>query len=342
VSALAALRNRGVQAGLASAVLFGVAAPLAALLLGSASPWMVAALLYLGSGVGLSVLRLATRAPRPGLPRADVPWLGGAILAGGVLAPVLLMLGLTGMPASSASLLLTAEGVFTAVIAWVAFRENVDRRVLLGFGAILAGVVLLAWQGEVGGAALWPTAAVLGACLLWGVDNNLTRRVSLHDATWLAAVKGWVAGSVNLVLALMVGGSLPTPGVVVLTGMLGLLSYGISLALFVVALRGLGTARAGAYFSVAPFVGALLAVLLGDPVTWQLVAAGLLIALGVWLHLTERHDHAHVHAPVVHAHPVIPDEHHAGPPAAQATEHTHSELRHDHPHYPDAHHRHEH
>jgi drug/metabolite transporter (DMT)-like permease len=319
-----------------------MAAPLAALLLGSASPWMVAALLYLGSGLGLGAWRVVTRAAPPKLPRADVPWLAGAIVAGGVLAPVLLMVGLTSMPASSASLLLTAEGVFTAVLAWVAFRENVDGRVLLGFASILAGVVLLAWQGEVGGSTLLPTVAVLGACLLWGIDNNLTRRVSLHDATWLAAVKGLVAGSVNLVLALVLGGALPAAGVMLAAGALGLVSYGISLALFVVALRGLGTARAGAYFSVAPFVGAVLAVLLGDPVTWQLVVAGVLIALGVWLHLTERHEHVHRHAPVVHAHPIHPDDHHGGPTRPAPTVHEHPEQRHDHPHYPDAHHRHEH
>lgn len=313
-AARAALGNPGVRAGLASAFLFGAAAPLAQRLLSGTSPWMLAALLYLGSGVGLAVHRRITRAPAVRLPRGDLPWLAGAILAGGVLAPVLLMAGLTAMPASSASLLLTAEGVFTALLAWVVFAENVDLRVGLGLAAILAGAVLLAWSGSVEVAALWPALAVLGACLLWAVDNNLTRRVSAHDATWLAALKGGVAGSMNLVLALLVGSAVPAPAVALAAAGLGLLSYGVSLVLFIVALRHLGTARAGAYFSTAPFVGATLAIALGDPVTWQLVLAGGLMALGVWLHLTEQHGHEHLH----------PDG------------------RHTHLHYPDAEHRHEH
>lgn len=337
----AALRDPGVRAALASAALFGAAAPLAAMLLRGTGPWMLAALLYLGAGLGLVVQRRITRAPAVRLPRQDVPWLVAAIASGGVAAPVLLMAGLTAMPASSASLLLTAEGAFTAILAWVVFRENVDLRVALGFGSILAGVVLLAWPaGGVNGPALWPALAVLAACLLWAMDNNLTRRVSLTDATWLAAVKGCAAGSVNLALALLLGAQLPAVGVVLAAGALGLVSYGVSLVLFVLALRRLGTARTGAYFSVAPFVGACLAVALGDPITWRLVAAGLLMALGIWLHLTERHEHRHAHPAVVHSHAVVVDTHHDGIPAAGP--HAHAEVEHSHPHYPDAHHRHRH
>jgi drug/metabolite transporter (DMT)-like permease len=315
---LGALRDPGVRAALASAGLFGVAAPLAQLLLEGTSPWMLAALLYLGAGIGLVGYRLLTGAPAVHLPRGDVPWLAAAVAAGGVVAPVLLMVGLTAMPASSASLVLTAEGAFTAALAWVVFRENVDRRVGLGFGAILAGVVLLAWP----------------------IDNNLTRKVSLTDATWLAGLKGCVAGSVNLVLALALGSSLPAIGVLVAAGGLGLASYGVSLVLFVLALRRLGTARTGAYFSVAPFVGACLAVALGDPVTWQLVVAGALMALGIWLHLTERHEHVHVHPALVHRHTFVADAHHD--PAMGDGPHAHPATRHQHPHYPDAHHQHPH
>lgn len=335
-----AMRDPGVRAALASAALFGIAAPLAQRLLDGQSPWMLAALLYLGAGIGLVGYRRLTRAPAARLPRADQPWFAAAIAAGGIAAPVLLLAGLSAMPAASASLLLTTEGAFTAGIAWLVLGENVDRRVLLGFAAILSGVVVLAWPSGPVAVGLWPSLAVLGACLLWAIDNNLTRRVSLNDATWLAAVKGCVAGSANLVLALLVGGALPSLPVAVASGVLGFLSYGVSLVLFVVALRHLGTARTGAYFSVAPFVGACLAVLMGDRLTWQLVLAGVLMAVGIWLHLTERHVHEHAHAAVVHRHPLLADDHHA--PHGEGGEHTHSPVTHSHEHYPDAHHRHGH
>ncbi|MFC8681337.1 EamA family transporter [Microbacterium ureisolvens] len=345
----AALSNRGVQAALAAALLFGAGTPLAKLLLGDVSPWMLAGLLYCGSGLGLTIVRLVRRAERVHLGRAEVLPLTGAILAGGVAAPVLLMLGLSHMPASGASLLLNAEGVFTAVLAWMVFRENVDRRVALGMLAIVAGAVILSIPtgAEVGEA--WPSLAVLAACLCWGVDNNLTRMVALNDATWLAAVKGIVAGPVNLVLAFALGATLPALGLTAAALGVGFLAYGVSLALFIVGMRHVGTARAGAYFSVAPFFGALLAVALGEPLTWQLVVAGLLMALGVWLHLTERHGHQHTHERLTHDHWHTHDEHHQHEhpePVPAGTRHrhphTHEPMTHSHEHYPDAHHRHTH
>ena len=342
--------QQGIPAALGAAVLFGASTPLAKLLLGSISPWLLAGLLYLGSGLGLTLYRLLSRAPRVRLPREEIGWLLGAVLAGGVVAPVLLMLGLAGMPASGASLLLNAEGVFTALLAWFAFRENVDRRIALGMVAIIAGALVLGWTGEARFGALWPALAVLGACLAWGLDNNLTRKVSLHDAVWLAAVKGLVAGAVNLTLALLLGATLPA--LPLLTGilLLGLLAYGVSLTLFVVALRHLGTARTGAYFSVAPFFGAVLAiVLLDEPVTWPLLLAGALMALGVWLHLTEHHQHEHQHTLLEHAHEHTHDEHHqhahdssVAPGTRHSHWHRHEPLAHTHAHFPDAHHQHGH
>jgi drug/metabolite transporter (DMT)-like permease len=176
----------------------------------------------------------------------------GAIVSGGIVGPVLLMLGLTGMQASGASLLLNAEGVFTALLAWFAFKENFDRRIALGMLAIVTGSMVLSWPGEARFAGVWPALAILGACSAWGIDNNLTRKVSLTDATWIASVKGLVAGSVNLILAMVLGASLPSLPSLTGTMVVGFLAYGVSLALFVVALRHLGTARTGAYFSVAP------------------------------------------------------------------------------------------
>lgn len=347
---MSSLRNPGVQAALAAALLFGAGTPIAKMLLSDVSPWMLAVLLYLGSGVGLGTYRLIRRAPRPHLNRRELLPLAGAVFFGGLVGPVLLMFGLLGMPASGASLLLNAEGVATALLAWFVFTENFDRRVALGMAAIVAGAVVLSWPGQADFTGIWPSLAILGACLAWGIDNNLTRKVALHDATWLAAVKGLVAGPVNLVLAFALGAVLPpllNVGAAMLTG---LLAYGISLVLFIVALRHIGTARAGAYFSIAPFFGAVLAIALGDPLTIPLLIAGALMALGVWLHLTERHEHPHTHEPFAHDHwHTHPDEHHAhehAEPVAAGTRHghphVHAELTHTHEHYPDSHHRHSH
>lgn len=345
----AGLQQPGVAAALAAAVLFGAATPFAKLLLGTIDPWLLAGLLYLGSGIGLTLYRHLRHAAAAHLSRKEWPWLAGAILAGGIIAPVLLMFGLTGMPASGAALLLNAESVFTALLAWFAFRENVDRRIALGMLAIVTGAVVLSVPTGAQLAGLWPALAILGACLAWGVDNNLTRRVSLTDATWVASVKGWVSGLVNLGLALTLGAPLPAMPGLAAALVIGFLAYGVSLSLFVVGLRHLGTARTGAYFSVAPFCGALLAVLMGEPVTLPLLAAGALMALGTWLHLTERHVHRHMHEEMVHSHEHSHDEHHLhehDTPVAPGTRHSHPHrhepLIHAHPHFPDAHHRHGH
>lgn len=343
-------RNQGVLAALAAALLFGAGTPLAKLLLGQTSPWLLASLLYLGSGIGLLVLRIARRARPVKLPKAEIRWLVGAIISGGMIGPVLLMWGLSHIPASGASLLLNAEGVFTVLIAWFVFRENFDRRIALGMGFIVSGVLVLAWPGESRFGEALPTLAILGACLAWAIDNNLTRQVSLADADFIAMLKGLVAGTTNLVLALFAGAALPGMSASLLAGALGFMSYGLSLTLFVVALRHLGTARTGAYFSIAPFIGALVAIpLLGEKITVQLIVTGVLMGLGVWLHVTERHEHEHIHEPGDHEHMHAHDAHHQHShdmPIPHGTQHSHphghEELKHTHPHFPDTYHRHEH
>lgn len=343
------LRQTGVPAALGAALLFGAGTPFAKLLLHNVNPWLLAGLLYLGSGVGLTLYRLLTRAPTVRLSPQEAPWFVGAILSGGVVGPVLLMLGLTGMPASGASLLLNAEGVFTALLAWFAFKENFDRRIALGMVVIVVGALILSWPGEARFAGMWPALAIMAACFAWGIDNNLTRKVSLTDATWIASVKGLTAGTVNLTLALIAGASLPPLPNLGGAMAVGFLAYGVSLALFVVALRHLGTARTGAYFSVAPFFGALLALAMGEAITLPLVLAGSLMALGIWLHLTERHEHEHTHDMLLHEHEHVHDEHHQHPhgyPVAPGTKHSHRHVHevmtHSHSHFPDAHHRHKH
>lgn len=349
------LNVTGIPAALLAALLFGASTPLAKLLLLRVDAWMLAALLYLGSGLGLLVLRRLRRSPGVRLARGEARWLAGAVLSGGVVAPVLLMWGLTAMPASGASLLLNAEGVLTALLAWFVFRENLDRRVALGMLAIVAGALVLSWPsaGNVEFADLWPTLAVLGACLGWALDNNLTRKVALADASWLAMMKGLIAGATNLALGLSLGASWPGWGVVAGAALLGFVSYGASLTLFVLALRHLGTARTGACFSVAPFFGALLAlVLIDEPLTGALLWGGGLMAIGVVLHLTERHEHEHSHDSMEHDHAHqhgVGDEHHAhehdervAPGVRHSHWHRHAGLTHTHAHFPDAHHRHGH
>jgi drug/metabolite transporter (DMT)-like permease len=344
------MRRRAIAYALLSAALFGASTPVAKVLLGETSPWLLAGLLYLGSGLGLLLLRIATRAAPPRLAPNERGWLAGAVVAGGVVAPVLLMYGLTRVPASGASLLLNAEGLFTALIAWFLFRENFDRRIAAGMLAIVAGAIVLSWPGEARFDAIWPALAVLGACLAWGLDNNLTRRVSLSDATFIAMAKGLAAGAVNVALAWAAGSTLPRAAPLAGALGVGFLSYGISLTLFVLALRDLGTARTGAYFSTAPFAGALLALaVLHEPLSWQLCAAGVLMAVGVWLHVSERHEHAHAHEALEHAHEHEHDAHHqhahdgeVAPGVRHSHAHRHEPMTHTHPHFPDAHHRHEH
>jgi drug/metabolite transporter (DMT)-like permease len=344
--------GHAVVLALASAALFGASTPLAKLLLGEISPWVLAGLLYLGSGIGLGAWLLLRRPARQShaLSRADWPWLAGAIACGGVAGPVLLMSGLARLDASAASLLLNLEAVFTAAIAWTVFRENVDRRIFLGMLAIVAGGLLLSLGEAPGAGTPLGAALVAAACLAWALDNNLTRRVSGGDAALIACLKGLVAGGANLSLAAIAGASLPGPSLIAMAGALGLAGYGVSLVLFIVALRHLGTARTAAYFSVAPFFGAALALLLlGErpgPAFW---AAGALMAAGVWLHATERHEHEHGHDTLDHAHPHVHDEHHRHEhdlawdgKEPHAHPHRHGPLVHSHPHYPDLHHRHSH
>jgi len=347
------MRRPAIAYALLSAALFGASTPLAKLLIGSVDPLLLAGLLYLGSGVGLGAWLLARSFDKASRTRSAIrgwPWLMAAIAAGGIVGPALLMYGLARMDAATSSLLLNLEPVVTALLAWVVFRENVDARVFTGMTVIVGGGALLSWEHVPQAGSFSGPLLIAGACLAWAIDNNLTRRVSGGDAAVLAAIKGCGAGAVNLSLALAMGAALPAPGSIALAGVIGLLGYGVSLTLFIMALRELGTARTSAYFSVAPFFGAALAIaLLREPATPAFWAAAGLMALGVWLHVTERHEHAHVHKPLTHDHPHVHDEHHrhahdfdwdGGEPHAHV--HRHDALRHRHPHYPDLHHRHEH
>jgi drug/metabolite transporter (DMT)-like permease len=346
--------QNGIAYALASAMLFGISTPLAKILVGSVSPVMLAGLLYAGSGLGLLLLlgwrRLSTKGAAPiSMPRGNEwGWLAAAILLGGVFGPLALMYGLSTTPASAASLLLNVEAVLTALIAWFLFGENFDRRIAFGMLAIVAGGVVLAWSPRDATSVSSGALFIVAACACWALDNNLTRKTSTSDAVLIAGLKGMVAGAVNLTLALLLGQRVAAIGTLVAAGIVGFLGYGVSLVLFVLALRHLGSARAGAYFSVAPFFGTVVALLLGDTMTWQLIVAGALMVSGVWLHLTERHAHEHVHEYLEHTHAHVHDQHpqHAHDawygPEPHTHFHVHEPQIHRHPHYPDVHHRHPH
>jgi drug/metabolite transporter (DMT)-like permease len=347
--------RRPIGLALLAALLFGVTTPAAKALLSETDPWLLAGLLYLGSGIGLGMARLVMRAVgrasrEAPLRRADVPWLAGAIACGGGIGPGLLMLGLAGGSASQASLLLNLEGVLTALLAWLIFHEHIDARIAIGMGLITLGAVVLAWRPGAGLALDRSALFVAAACLAWAVDNNLTRRISGGDAGLIATLKGLVAGGVNLLIAVVGGAPWPSPRAAIVSGVVGLFGYGLSVMLFVRALRELGAARTGAYFSTAPFLGTVLAIVaLGEPVSGRLVVGGFLMGAGVWLHLSERHAHAHAHEALAHEHRHTHDAHHdhtheSGAPAGEPHSHwhVHPAQDHTHRHYPDLHHGHPH
>jgi len=340
-------------AALGAAVLFGASTPFTKGLADEVSPVMLAGLLYLGSGIGLWSIRIARhRGIGASLLRAhEWPWLIGAIAAGGILGPILLMYGLSRTSAGAASLLLNLEFVFTALLAWMVFRENAGRRIVLGMALIVAGGAVLTFaSGSAGQSTPVGETAIAAACLCWALDNNLTRKVSGFDATFIAGTKGLVAGITNLSLALFLGATLPAARLTAEAMAIGLLGYGMSLVLFVIALRGLGSARTGAYFSTAPFIGAAIAVVaLDEPLSVRFVVSALLMGLGVWLHLIEHHDHEHTHDATTHTHVHLHDLHHRHPHAfawdgtePHLHEHQHEAMVHRHPHYPDVNHAHRH
>lgn len=346
--------NTGIACALLGAALFGASTPIAKLLVGEIGPLMLAGLLYAGSGLGLGlwlVLRRWIRpaADHPGLAAADYKWLAGAVVSGGVIGPVFLMLGLSAASASTVSLLLNLEGVFTALLAWFVFKENFDRRVMLGMVLIVCGGLALSWPSG-GISTSLPALAVAAACLCWAIDNNLTRKISAGDSVQIAGIKGLAAGAVNLCASAAFGAARPTVDSMLAAAAVGFLGYGVSLALFVVALRLLGTARTGAYFAAAPFIGAAASfALLGEVPDALFWLAAVLIAAGVALHLSEHHRHLHHHEALVHEHSHTHDEHHRHEHhfAWDGTEphshpHAHVPVSHSHEHYPDIHHRHGH
>lgn len=335
-----------------AAILFGMSAPLAKLLLGGIEPIILAGLLYVGCGLGLLAFKGFQKAQggqsEAGLGREDVPWLVGAIFAGGVAAPIVLLFSLQSTPGATASLLLNFEGVATTLIAALVFREAVGRRTAVAVAAVTAGSIFLSWDGSGSWGLSLGALGVMAACVLWGIDNNLTRQISAKDGATIVLVKGLGAGTFSLLLGSLLGNAWPTWGSVVGALLLGCLSYGLSLLLFVRALRGLGAARTSVLFGTAPLAGVLMSfVLLHERPSALFLFGFVWMLAGMALLLIESHGHIHRHDAAEHDHSHDHDEHHdhshdepvSGP---HSHHHRHDPTEHEHAHAPDIHHRHDH
>jgi len=343
-----------IQAMLA-AFLFGASAPLSKLLLAEISPVLLAALLYLGSGIGLLCVKLMEKTvhgeqKEARLARSDWPWLFGAILAGGVIAPIMLMTSLRHAPAATASLLLNFEGVATTLIAVIVFKEAIGRHAWWGIGLITVASILLSTDFTNKWGFSFSALGVLAACVMWGVDNNLTRNISAKDPLVIVTVKGLGAGLVSLIIAFSLGITFPSLGVTLLALLLGSLSYGLSIFLFIYALRGLGAGRTSALYSTAPIAGILLSLIIFREIPGIFFFIALLVmASGAYILLMEEHDHVHVHENIVHDHRhILHDGHHLHEHVVERARrshshiHTHDILEHTHDHAPDIQHRHPH
>ncbi len=340
---------------LVAALLFGASAPIAKFLLGEIEPIPLAAFLYLGSGLGLSGIKLFQRmrardeVQEASIRKAGLGWLLGAILAGGVAAPITLLFSLQNTPAATASLLLNFEGVATTLIAFVAFKEAISRRAWGAISLMTLASILLSFNlsGEWGFSL--GALGILAACVLWGLDNNFTRNICAKDPLVIVTIKGLGAGSFSLVLALIQGHTLPAWGSILGALGLGSLSYGVSIVLFIHAMRGLGAARTSALFSTAPIAGILLSFLIFHEMpSWLFVIALPVMVVGAIMFINDEHEHAHTHEMILHdhAHAHDDDHHdhdHEGEFAGKhAHTHRHASLTHAHHHMPDIHHRHIH
>ena len=344
--------------GLTAACLFGVSAPFAKLLLSEIGPLTLASLLYLGAGLGLLIAApgahwkgdtVAGRA-EAALRRGDLPLVAGAVLTGGILGPLLLMVGLERVSAVSGSLLMNLEPPLTIFLAVVWFREHLGLRQAGATALILAGASIVAARPGDLGAEWLGVAAIAGSSLSWAIDTNLSQLLSARDPVALSRIKGLAGGACLLAAALVRGERPPSLRVAGAALFLGWVCYGMSAVLFVRSLRLLGAARVAAYFATAPFLGALAAVpVLGERLTRADVGAMLIMAGGVVALMRETHDHAHAHEALEHDHAHLHDDHHrhdhpgggdsSGP---HAHPHRHVPLVHAHPHAPDLHHRHDH
>jgi drug/metabolite transporter (DMT)-like permease len=338
-------RARGAALGLASALLFGLAAPASKLLLRQTQPLLLASLLYLGAGGAFLLVRRGRAEAK--LARADAPALLGSVLFGAALAPVLLLWGLSRVSGLGGSLLLNLEAPFTMLFAVLLFGEHLSRRELVAAALVVLGGALLGARGALQASAAGAAAIAL-ACAFWAIDNNLSARLALKDPVQVLRIKALCAGAANLVLALAVGQRLAAASVVAGALALGAASYGLSLLLYLKAQRALGAARQAVLFAAAPFAGAILSIpLLGDKPGPRDALAAAAMAAGVLALVRARHAHRHRHDAIEHEHAHVHDEHHRHAHEGTVVEphshlHRHEEMTHEHAHVSDVHHRHRH
>ncbi|MBI5590362.1 MAG: DMT family transporter [Deltaproteobacteria bacterium] len=340
---------------LIAALLFGASAPLAKLLLGEVEPIPLASFLYLGSGIGLLGIKAyqrTTRQPSDNeaqIKKSDYSWLAGAVLAGGVAAPITLLFSLQNTPAATASLLLNFEGVATTLIASFAFKESISRRAWWAIALITLSTIFLSininasWGFSVG------ALGIIAACVLWGIDNNFTQKISSKDPLMIVTIKGLVAGSFSLGIAIFLDNKIPAPDVILGALVLGSLSYGVSIVLFIHAMRGLGAARTSALFSTAPLSGMILSFFLFcEFPDWMFIVALPTMFIGTLFLVREEHEHHHIHGMTFHEHShVHDDKHHEHDHEGEYVKkhshtHSHNKIAHSHHHMPDLHHRHIH
>jgi drug/metabolite transporter (DMT)-like permease len=335
---------------LLAALFFGASAPISKLLLGDVPPVLMAAFLYLGSGTGISLIKLTQRLTsnqkEAGIKSPDIKWLAGAIISGGIAAPIILMISLKNTPASTASLLLNFECVSTTLIAMLIFKEAISRSAWIAIAVITMASILLSTNfGNSWGMSLGALGVLL-ACVLWGVDNNFTRNISAKDPLTIVAWKGLLSGTFSLLLGLLLGQRLPALTSILSILLLGFLSYGLSTMLFIYSMRGLGAARTSALYGTAPLAGVLLSIVIfGELPSLLFITAAIIMVGGALLLINEEHAHSHVHTVLFHEHSHRHDDHahkHDEVDGVHSHEHEHPAEEHEHGHMPDIHHRHGH
>ena len=338
-----------------SAALFGISPPLAKLLVKNIPPVALAGFLYFGAFAGLSLYSIMRRIVSTenirsaNLKKEDFPWLFGAVISGGIIAPICLMFGLSQISGFTTSLLLNLEGIFTAVVAVIFFKEKAGKRLWLALMCMTAAGVFLTWDSSQGKFNFLGPLLVTLSMICWGIDNNLTRNISTRNPIQITCIKGFVSGLVSISLAYTLGMAIKWDLTIFYALLLGSFSYGISLVFFIKALEGLGSFRAGIFFSLAPFIGAVTSlILLQEWIGWVMFPAMMLTVAGFWFISTENHLHPHLHQEADHTHlHNHKDMHHIHEHAEFAQEphvheHKHLEENHVHPHWPDTHHRHVH
>jgi drug/metabolite transporter (DMT)-like permease len=347
------MNKKGLYSAIISAILFGMSPVACKAIVGQMPSSLLAGLLYLGSASGLTgvVIRQTNKDFDILRSLSIKQWanLAGVILSGGILAPLCLAYGIRNGTASEVSLLLNFESVATTLIAWMIFHEFIGYRVWIGKVLIIGASIVVVLTDSNGVRLSISGLSVLTACILWGIDNNLTRELEILPASLLACMKGWIAGTFNVLLFFVLFRSPVTTFQVSGTLIIGALSYGASLVLFIHALRQIGAARTSTWFASGPFIGTILSVVvLGERPPNQYWLAALVMLSGMFLLYWEVHRHAHRHEGLAHSHPHEHDEHHWHEHDVEDCKgshdhfHEHKPITHSHSHWPDIHHRHIH